>query len=364
MKKTTSILLALILLLTLLPINVLADQYASVDGTWESVTIKKGNNTLNLSAFVLDQPLVNCSKMTINMRVSMKYNTKCYSWLVLGRTNGSFEEIGTINLPSGNGSTSKTLSFKSPICVDAIVIQPNASGSYSWSMAFTLTDVVCSGSNAKSTVRKQASSFPTDLSRIRVGDIFKFGTYEQDNNLKNGPEPIEWIVLGISSDGTSLTLLSRYCLDCVPFSLNQKDSKWETSYARQWLNDTFVKTAFSEDDQQYLAYYFTETEDNPVYGTSGGNDTIDLVSLMSFDEAECIFGSDTERCCDATAYAAARGTQVYQTGAWWRLRSPGKFDYSVGSVYASGKIAYDGDVVTDTGCGIRPLVLFKLPDSK
>ena len=31
----------------------------------------------------------------------------------------------------------------------------------------------------------------------QVGDVITFGTYEQDNNLENGAEPIEWQVLEV-----------------------------------------------------------------------------------------------------------------------------------------------------------------------
>ena len=32
---------------------------------------------------------------------------------------------------------------------------------------------------------------------VAVGDLITFGTYEQDNNPDNGPEPIEWVVLDV-----------------------------------------------------------------------------------------------------------------------------------------------------------------------
>lgn len=34
-------------------------------------------------------------------------------------------------------------------------------------------------------------------SSVQVGGIIKFGTYEQDGNISNGAEPIEWRVLTI-----------------------------------------------------------------------------------------------------------------------------------------------------------------------
>ena len=201
--------------------------------------------------------------------------------------------------------------------------------------------------------QKAVNKLPSAQQEFCVGDIVTFGNYEQDNNLSK-KEPIEWIVL--DTDGTKLLLLSRYCLDNVAFNNKQTNVKWEDSSLRKWLNTTFLKTAFSTKDQSILVSSVIETPDNPTYGTSGGSNTTDKVFLLSIEEAEYYFGSDSARQADATAYADAQGAQVYKSGTWWRLRSPGKFDYSVASVYASGKIAYAGDTVSDTGCAIRPAV--------
>lgn len=192
--------------------------------------------------------------------------------------------------------------------------------------------------------------------QYRVGDVVTFGTYEQDNNTKNGPEDIEWIVLEISSDKQSLLLLSRYCLDCVQFNDEYKGVTWEDSYVREWLNDTFYYSAFSSSQRKSLELIYSDMACNPQYGTSGGKGTFDWVTLLSIDEAEDYFCDDTARRCDATAYAKRQGTQVYQTGAWWRLRSPGQLDTGAASVFASGQIAYAGDSVWDYGCGIRPVI--------
>lgn len=187
----------------------------------------------------------------------------------------------------------------------------------------------------------------------QVGDIVTFGSYEQ-NNDQSCTEPIEWIVL--DRDGKNALLLSRYCLDCIQFNDQQVETKWADSYVRSWLNDTFLYKAFSWFERADIVSTSITTPCNPVSGTSGGRNTTDNVFLLSIDEVETYFDSDVDRRVDATAYAKRQGAQVYDTGAWWRLRSPGKFDYSVASVYASGKIAYDGDAVADYGCAIRPAI--------
>ena len=164
----------------------------------------------------------------------------------------------------------------------------------------------------------------------------------------------------ISSDGERAVLVSRYVLDCVRFHNETEAVTWEDSYVRRWLRKVFLKNAFCESELELLVEFETEMEDNPVYGTDGGEDTCDKVALLSIRQAEKYFNNDQARRCKATAYAKARGCQVYSTGAWWRLRSPGKYDTGVASVYASGKIAYEGDTMWDTGCGIRPMIVVKL----
>ena len=45
-----------------------------------------------------------------------------------------------------------------------------------------------------------------------AGSIVLYGRYEQDNDLSNGMEPIEWIVLENDRNTHTLTMISRYCI--------------------------------------------------------------------------------------------------------------------------------------------------------
>ena len=47
---------------------------------------------------------------------------------------------------------------------------------------------------------------------IIVGDYISFGSYEQDNDVTNGKEPIEWLVLDVQEGKAKI--LSRYALNC------------------------------------------------------------------------------------------------------------------------------------------------------
>ncbi len=51
---------------------------------------------------------------------------------------------------------------------------------------------------------------------LQIGDLYSFGSYEQDNDLTNGAEPIDWEVLDIQ-DNRAL-LISKYALDSKPYN--------------------------------------------------------------------------------------------------------------------------------------------------
>lgn len=114
---------------------------AKLSGSSQKVTLYKGNSTLNVHALVLNQKVTKCRQLTVNMDVEMKGGTNCSDWELWGRVNGTFTNIGSIYLPGGNGYTSQTVYFSSPVSFDALVVIPSIPGGYSWALGFTVTDV-------------------------------------------------------------------------------------------------------------------------------------------------------------------------------------------------------------------------------
>ena len=86
-----------------------------------------------------------------------------------------------------------------------------------------------------------------EATSYKVGDIIKFGHYEQDGNTSNGKEEIEWQVLKVESD--RVLMVSKYCLDCKKYNETYTDVTWETCTLRKWLNNDFKKAAFSTEEQ-------------------------------------------------------------------------------------------------------------------
>ena len=192
------------------------------------------------------------------------------------------------------------------------------------------------------------------LAEAAVGDLVKFGKYEQDNNKENGKEDVEWIVL--AKEDNKILVISRQGLDCVKYLDNgetggDKTVTWESSTIRTWLNGTFISEAFAEEEQAKLSETKVTAEDNKTHGTDAGNDTTDKVFLLSVSEADKYFkGSDATasnnlRKCKATAYAKEKG--AWSVGdknllAYWSLRTPGYDNNFVSYVDSDGKIRDTG----------------------
>ena len=91
---------------------------------------------------------------------------------------------------------------------------------------------------------------PTFL--LEKNTSFVFGEYEQDNDVADGAEPIEWIVLDNNQDENKLVIIAKHVLDCQPYNTVKAEVTWETSSIRSWLNSTFYDTAFSNDEKNHI----------------------------------------------------------------------------------------------------------------
>ena len=128
----------------------------------------------------------------------------------------------------------------------------------------------------------------THVCPYKVGDIIKFGKYEQDGNLSNGKEDIEWVVLKVNKG--KAYVVSKYILEQRKYNSGYDYVTWETCELRQWLNNDFYNAAFSESEKNKIPLVTLENKDNPWSGQDGGNDTEDKVFLLSLEDTETYFG--------------------------------------------------------------------------
>ena len=197
---------------------------------------------------------------------------------------------------------------------------------------------------------------------LDVGDSIVFGNYEQDNNLNNGKEGIEWIVLEVEDN--RILLISKYTLDAKPYHNTLRNITWADCDLRVWLNNDFINEAFNESEQSAIIFGNIDNkkeEGNPQWKTKGGNDTKDKVFLLSYFEAEKYFTDTLSRRCASTSYSKEGAglsdeyKTVYNEGScgWW-LRSPGGKQSFAAFVDCAGELLYSAGV--NDKSGVRPAV--------
>ncbi|MBR4342742.1 MAG: hypothetical protein IKP88_08555 [Lachnospiraceae bacterium] len=249
----------------------------------------------------------------------------------------------------------------------------------------------------------------TDMG-IEKGDIITFGSFEQDGDLENGSEPIEWIVL--SKEDGKLFLTSVYVLapgnidDGVGLiSYNDEDEdededdddedteyfkSWSKSGMRKWLNGEFLSNSFNEKEAAIIAD--TELKD------AGCTDKVFLLSKDDVKNKEYGFISAAYRACAPTHHALwfelvdDYGDDFYdgvwtwdeggyyevngRTACYWWLRTMGtgtseyyvvNDDGSMGKSYGDGIDYYAGHsdydeefYIENGGIGIRPALVINI----
>ena len=249
-------------------------------------------------------------------------------------------------------------------------------------MALVLSSVVLPVHGKKSSAAESTSSYglsnPTISNDVTTWDCIYFGNYWQNDTNGDGKadqndkkQPIKWRVLSVNGNDTFL--LADQNLDFEPYNKEYTDVTWATCTLRTWLNNTFFNTAFTSAEQAAIKNTTVVNDDNPYYGTEGGENTTDKVYLLSIAEASNTaygfngfrtngFRTKSEtRVAKNTAYAAG------EFDGWW-LRSPGGDSNSASFVAAYGIVFDDGFQVTgsyDVGdeTRVRPALHLDLSSS-
>ena len=197
------------------------------------------------------------------------------------------------------------------------------------------------------------------LSNASVGSTVFFGSYEQDNDIANGKEDIEWIVL--AKEANKVLVISKYALDCQKYNSTYTAVTWKTCSLRKWLNGTFLNAAFSSVEQNSIISSKVTADKNPSYSTLPGKKTTDKVFLLSITKANKYFSSDNARQCQGTAYCYAQGAYKGSNGdCWWWLRSPGINSNYAAYVISDGSVNNRGFGVDDVSGAVRPALWINL----
>lgn len=203
-----------------------------------------------------------------------------------------------------------------------------------------------------------------------IWDCVWFGNYWQSDATGKTKEPIKWRVLSVN--GNDAFLLADKNLDGgIPYNEEYTSVTWETCTMRSWLNSTFINNAFSVAEQNAIKETVVVNNDNPEYGTEGGNNTRDKLYLLSIEEAmnpqygftDSTASTDTRKAIN-TAYTAGKsGMSSAGSSDWWWLRSPGKYTDWTADVRYDGYLDRDGWDVDDYYSAVRPALHLNLSSS-
>ena len=268
----------------------------------------------------------------------------------------------------------------------------NSSSTDSASITISQSDSELEQSNNTSSLNLDNIKLAKDYDHMELSDSFesvKYGMYEQDNNLDNGKEDIEWIVLDKSNN--QLLLLSKYILDNVPYNEKNGFIVWKESTLRNWLNTSFYDSTFNEEEKSAIlrknynnhsiSYRSFDVKAEPKVEL---NTTDDLVSLIGYYDIIKYMGNlydnidtpvENRRIVAKSTPYAQREIGIYKIGltveksnVWYKGCSP----YWLRTTYLNDNThGLDADAVSivdadasisfaqydDSYTGVRPMIL-------
>lgn len=172
--------------------------------------------------------------------------------------------------------------------------------------------------------------------------------------------PIEWQIMKL--EGSRALLVSRYCLDVLPYDQNYNDVGYDRSSLRAWLNGKFYCNSFTLKEKQAICESIVSTETKTV---TGGFTVQNKIFLLNTDEAASLFPDEVLRRCSPTSYVLEKGidmacehrTKDGQFACPWWLRTPGTNEEAKTIVCVSdnGTFDWDGmDIDTVDYAAVRP----------
>lgn len=208
-------------------------------------------------------------------------------------------------------------------------------------------------------------------------------TYQYDNGYNKGNiyyfkyEPLSWRIL----DPSEGYVMCNQIIDSQAYqnfiyyngseyynseACENYASDWVTSSLRQWLNNSFYKTAFSEEEKSQIGTSHLENKSiiSSAYNSADTYDKIFPISYYDTKNSAYGFSSssidyNTALQMKGTDYARCQGLWVsssYGGTSWWRLRSA-DFSYSATCVALDGWSPHGG-IVSDTDGGVVPAFKF------
>lgn len=327
-----------------------------------------------------------CYKCNIEYLDDENYCEKCGSKLdeiqhieykIVGETTETPQETEPVQeaIPENNNSSEAVIDFKSSgknliqndtkkakkallIFISSIAFFALLGVLFNWSQKsasnvkyHTVPQTTIGATTTTTATTSSYEDVTVNLKNIKIGQVIQFGRYEQDNNISNGKEPLEWIVID-AQEGKAL-LLCKNCIDAKKYNDTFGKYVWLSCSLRSWLNRDFLNEAFNTNERAVIKSHDNENPDNKEYGTLGGSNTYDTVFLLSISEFNAYVKGTEFASSEQTAYAQANGNSF---DTWW-LRSPGQLQNHASAVNY-GKIS--STTVDSRTVGVRPVIIVEV----
>ena len=193
-------------------------------------------------------------------------------------------------------------------------------------------------------------------SNVEVGDTIQFGDFS-------------WVVLDVYQGYALIITEYIHLIGVGRYNHFATGVTWEASTMRNLLNNEFFYR-FKPSERARIRETLNVNEDNPWYGVTGGNDTVDRVFMLSISEAVRYFGDsglihiipeDPTVTLFSDAYDSARISRfINGNRAFWWLRTPGNRQALASGIDATGAIAVFGTGVSNSLIGARPVMWIRV----
>lgn len=215
----------------------------------------------------------------------------------------------------------------------------------------------------------EAKELKEKIKNLEVYDTFYFGETEQDNDLENGAEPIEWIILEKKED--KVFVISKNVIEWLTFcafydvrtegditisTTNEFTWKLERNQQRAWLTNELYAEGFTENEKELIMETHNVTEDVTILRI-WELESDDYLYVPSKKEVETYVDGQLRQ-ANMTPYVAEKAKREQEEAICWAVRNGGENQESRNRLYVL-QITEQGefrDAPTSSLMGVRPVM--------
>ena len=205
----------------------------------------------------------------------------------------------------------------------------------------------------RNTYRKECEA----LRGAGIGDIVYWGRFDTEP-FRPGRERLTWLVIGQEKD--TVRLLCEKGIAGSSYNQKHEAVAWEESDLYGLLHSDMFAGIFSPGELTCVI--------------PGGGTGMDLLTLLTPEEAMEVFRTDHDRELAITPAAELQGTNInrlskanewdmkgYRSSWWWLRGESGRKDVNAPIVTVDGVILREGNEVNRPGGAIRPVIRLRVP---